>query len=186
MAAAAVRAAALVFICLLLASCGVRHDDVADPRTAPQAAAGKAQAPATTLTEREAANAVQVKPRKTPEKLPPPPTAAPTRQAEAQDVELPLYPGAQVQRSEATRAQRQSALVYLSTADSVETVYGWYKKQLAGAKLRDDQLVNNPQSPSATLTQELPDGLRQVSITRQGQQTMVLLTRLRMAGVIKR
>ncbi len=178
------RAVAAPLLLALLAGCGVRMDEARPP-----VASAPVETTAGGFDVRQAEHAVQVKP-KPQGKLPPAPAAAPTRQAEAKDVELPVYPGAKLERSQATRAQRNSAVVYLSTPDSVDKVYAWYKAQLAGKKLRDDQLVKdskaNGPAQSAVLTEQVGDGLRQVSIVSGPEGTKVLLVRLRAAGVFKR
>ncbi|HAZ64231.1 MAG TPA: hypothetical protein DCZ72_11570 [Armatimonadetes bacterium] len=123
---------------------------------------------------------------------PPPPPAAvrtdpasvkpevPLRQATAEDVGLPLYPGAEEEHNQTTGAFERHATMSLRTGDSVAKVTAWYKAALADrAGMTVSDRSDNALMPTAVLTEQMPNGLRSLSILRDGDKTRIILVELR-------
>lgn len=104
----------------------------------------------------------------------------PLRQAKAEDVGLPLYPGAQEEHNQTTGAFERHATMSLLTDDSVAKVTAWYKSALADRpSVTVSDRSDNELIPTAVFTQQIPDGLRSLSILQHDDKTRIILVEMR-------
>jgi hypothetical protein len=92
---------------------------------------------------------------------------------------LPFYPGTMpVLSARRTRSGQVTATVELTTSDSVEQVYNYYRREL-GRPLRTDMLTLDSREQRAALGKGDGDDLTDLTIMRRGDKTLVVITRRR-------